>query len=422
MVAATEDESTHQGENPEAKRRTGAVYVMSNQDIGNSVTVFDRAADGGLTRKGTFPTGGLGAGNGHDLEAAADPLNSQGSLILSEDQRFLFAVDAGSNEVSSLAIDGERLIWVDRVPSGGVRPVSLTVHDNLLYVVNAGGPPPNSPPNPDATIAGFTVGPDGKLSPVEGSVRSLIGGPGAGPSQIQFSPDRTQLVVTERQTNVIDVFPIDEYGRAGSPVRNESNGPAPFTATFHGEDVLLVTEVIGVAFTIGSASTYRLAKNGTLRVISGSVNTTELAACWTVDSIIDPNVTYVANAQSGSISGFRFDDTGAISLFPPDGHIAVVRDSHATQDMALSSDGQFLYVLTAGFDEKLADPRLPTFVDGAPFCGRMSISAFRVEARGGLTPLRGYGVADDSPRVIGPGVLAPSMGGLPPGSEGLVAI
>jgi hypothetical protein len=30
---------------------------------GNSVTVFDRAADDGLTRLGTSATGGLGAGN-----------------------------------------------------------------------------------------------------------------------------------------------------------------------------------------------------------------------------------------------------------------------------------------------------------------------------------------------------------------------
>jgi hypothetical protein len=51
----------------------------------------------------------------------------------------------------------------------------------------------------------------------------------------------------------------------------------------------------------------------------------------------------------------------------------------------------------------------------------MSISAYRVEANGTLTTLHGYGVADDPPRVIGPGVLAPSLGGLAPGSQGLVA-
>jgi hypothetical protein len=89
--------------------------------------------------------------------------------------------------------------------------------------------------------------------------------------------------------------------------------------------------------------------------------------------------------------------------------------------MALSSNGRFLYVLTAGFDEKIADPRLPTYVKGTPFSGKMSISAYRIEANGTLTTLHGYGVADDPPTVIGPGVLAPSMGGLAPGSQGIVA-
>ncbi|MGH3717257.1 MAG: hypothetical protein ACRDRI_00130 [Pseudonocardiaceae bacterium] len=47
MTTATGQESAAQGMNPDSG--TGVVYVMSNQDTGNSVTVFDRAADGGLT-------------------------------------------------------------------------------------------------------------------------------------------------------------------------------------------------------------------------------------------------------------------------------------------------------------------------------------------------------------------------------------
>ena len=74
MVAATKHENTHQDKNPDTKRGTGTVYLMSNQDTGNSVTVFDRAADGGLTRMGTFPTGGLGVGNSIDPGAQSDPL------------------------------------------------------------------------------------------------------------------------------------------------------------------------------------------------------------------------------------------------------------------------------------------------------------------------------------------------------------
>lgn len=203
-------------------------------------------------------------------------------------------------------------------------------------------------------------------------------------------------------------------------MRNQSNGLAPFTATFHG-DVLMVAEIIGAPGFFGSMSTYRVNRDGTLQVISGSVTTTELTTCWTANSTLDPSVIYVANAQSGSIGGFRIDEQGAISLFPADGHLAVTRNSHATQDMAITNDGLYLYVLTAGIDEKIADPRLPTYVEGTPYCDKMSISAYRIEANAGLTTLKGFGVADDPPRVTSPGVLAPSAGGLAPGSEGIVA-
>lgn len=61
MVTAAVHNAATKGYNRE-KGPAGAVYVMSNQATGNSVTIFDRAADGSLTQKGTFPTGGLGIG------------------------------------------------------------------------------------------------------------------------------------------------------------------------------------------------------------------------------------------------------------------------------------------------------------------------------------------------------------------------
>ncbi|MGH3805551.1 MAG: lactonase family protein [Pseudonocardiaceae bacterium] len=381
MTAATEHENTHQG-------KTGTVYVMNNQDTGNSVTVFNRAADGGLTRIGTFPTGGLGAGNSIVALASADPLISQGSLTISADHRFLFAVNAGSNEVSSLAIQGTTLVPVDRIPSGGTHPVSVTVHQHLLYVVN----------QTDGTIAGFTIANDGKLSPLAGSTQTLIGGPNAGPAQIQFTPDGTGLVVTERANNVIDVFPVDQDGRASAPVNNPSNGAGPFGFTFVGEDVIIVSESIANA-----NSSYRVAGDGTIKVISGSVPETEQTPCWVVtNSVTDPRYAYVTNSFSGTISGYRIDSNRELTLLSPDGHSAVLRDSRAPIDNAVSSDGQFLYVLTVGFNVARAA--------AVTTCGKMGISAFRIETDGSLTPLRGFGIADDDPD------------GLAPGTQGIVAI
>ena len=47
------------------------------------------------------------------------------------------------------------LSLVGIVYSGGVRPISLTVHDDLLYVLNEGGTP---------NITGFTIGTGGTLT------------------------------------------------------------------------------------------------------------------------------------------------------------------------------------------------------------------------------------------------------------------
>src|SRR5947209_2887853 len=75
----------------------GHVYVLNNDLSGtNSVTIFDRQEDGSLTLHGTASIGGLGS-----LSAfgSVNP-GSQGSLILKDDKTKLFAVDAGSNQIS----------------------------------------------------------------------------------------------------------------------------------------------------------------------------------------------------------------------------------------------------------------------------------------------------------------------------------
>jgi 6-phosphogluconolactonase (cycloisomerase 2 family) len=68
-----------------------------------------------------------------------DPLASQDSLTYDPAHRLLFAVNAGSNTVTSFAVHGARLTRVQTVPSGGVFPVSVAAGRNRLYVLKAGG-------------------------------------------------------------------------------------------------------------------------------------------------------------------------------------------------------------------------------------------------------------------------------------------
>jgi 6-phosphogluconolactonase len=118
-----------------------------------------------------------------------------------------------------------------------------------------------------------------------------------------------------------------------------------------------------------------------------------------INSKSDPRFAYVSNAVSGSITGYNIDQTGALSLLTVDGHTAVTVDLHAALDSAVSGDGQFLYILTAGFNELAENPMNDP----------MSINAYRIEEDGNLTAIHG------------PGGPVPAIEGLAPGSQGIAA-
>ena len=173
----------------------GSVYALTNQASGNAVAMFARAADGSLAWQANVATGGTGAGSG---------LGSEDALALSDDGRWLFAVNAGSNDVSAFHVTASGLSLTSRVASGGLRPISLTVHGGVVYVLNAGG---------DGNISGFRIGSDGALAGIPGSTRALSG-TNVGPAQVSFSPDGRWLVLTEKTTNRLDVYAVDGDGVA----------------------------------------------------------------------------------------------------------------------------------------------------------------------------------------------------------------
>lgn len=321
----------------------GAVYVLSNAPDGNAVLAWKRAADGTLTPAGSYPTGGLGTGGG---------LGSQGALILSENGRWLFAVDAGSNEISSFRVRPDGLRLVERVPSGGTMPTSLTLHDDLLFVLNAGG---------TGNIAGFEVD-DGELEAIPEASRPLSGDATA-PGQIAFSPDGETLVVTERATNRIATYAVDDDGEVSGPTVFPSSGATPFGFAFGRRGVLVVSEANGAPGG-SAASSYRL-DDGELRLVTGSAPTLQGAACWVVITR-NGRYAYTSNAASGSISAFSVGKGGELTLLNADGRAAAT-DAGPT-DMALSRNSQFLYVRN----------------------GRAgTIGAYAVASDGSLTPIAG---------------------------------
>lgn len=308
----------------------GAVYTITNDAAGNEVAVYERAADGSLTFMASYPTGGLGSGAG---------LGSQGAVVLRENGRRLFVVNAGSNQVSVFAVRKDGLHLLDVVDSGGEMPISLALHGRILYVLNAGG---------SGNITGFRVRDNGKLVPLDGSTQPLSnGGTGASPqpAQISFSRDGKLLVVTEKATNSIDVYQV-AAGIAGAPVTHPSAGMTPFGFAFARRNDLIVSEAFGGAPGASAVSSYNV-DNDSFEVLSPSVATTQTAACWVVISK-DGRYAYVTNTGSGSVSSYSIAKDGTISLL--DAQAGLTGEGSSPIDMALSNNGRFLYALGANSD------------------------------------------------------------------------
>jgi 6-phosphogluconolactonase (cycloisomerase 2 family) len=345
-----------------ANGNAGALYTETNAAAGNNVVEYDRAPDGTITWEGSFATGGLGNGAG---------LGSQGALALSSNNGWLFAVNAGSNNISVFSVSPSGLGLVDQEASGGTTPISLTSNGDMLYVLNAGG---------SGNITGFTVGHDGTLSPIAGSTRPLSGS-ATGPAQVQFSPDGRLLAVTEKTTNRIDIYTVNKDGTSNGPMTHPAAGVTPFGFAFGKDGRLLVSEAFGGAANASAASSYIVGRDGSFQVVSASSPTHQTAACW-LALTGNGRYAYTANAGSASISGYNVARDGSLSLLDPNG-ISGTTGAHPA-DLAMSINSHYLYSLNITNSSQ-------------------SISAFEVHSDGSLSPVTGV------------------TGGLPPSAVGLAA-
>jgi 6-phosphogluconolactonase (cycloisomerase 2 family) len=302
-----------------------AVYALTNALDGNAVVVYSRSGNGSLAPAGSYPTGGNGSGAG---------LGSQDAVIVSDGGRFLFAVNAGSNSVSSFRILGRGLELVDTAPSGGSMPTSVTFHHGLLYVLNAGVP---------NNVSGLTVSRRGELNPIAGSTRPLSADDTA-PAQVGFSDDGDVVIVSERATNRLVTYTVGRNGLLSTPIVHASAGPTPFGFAVTKRDTLFVSE----AGAGGGASSYRIGDDGTLAGASSNVMTGQRAACWAVVTK-NGRFGYVTNAGTGNISGFSIGKDGAAALLNADGVTAVTGGNPT--DASVSANGRFLYVRVSALSQ-----------------------------------------------------------------------
>ena len=306
--------------------RAGKVFTSTNAVAGNELLVYSAGKNGQLTLQTRVATQGAGTDTG---------LGNQGSVTLSGDGRHLFVVNALSNTVSTFAIGRNRLTLQSTVDSGGLRPISVTEHEGVVYVLNANGA---------GNIAGFRNA-QGVLTPLAGSSRPLSAAGGTGSAQVGFSPDGDVLLVTEKGTNKLSSYRVRDDGTTDAPVVTASAGVTPFGFAFDRRGHALVSEAFGGAVNASAVSSYGFGvpTPASPAVISASVGTTQTAACWVV---VTPNgrYAYVTNTGSGTISSYAVQKSGKLTLAQP---IAATAGAGPI-DAALSASGGHLFVLNSG--------------------------------------------------------------------------
>jgi 6-phosphogluconolactonase (cycloisomerase 2 family) len=360
-----------------AAKRVGAVYTETNGADRNELLVYNRLSNGHLTLRQRVATHGKG---GKQPEPGCDPpadhkcplLDAQNEVVLTHNGRLVFAVNAGSNTISSFRVGRKgKVRRVDTVGSKGVFPNSIALHDKLLYVLNT-----NS-----SSIAGFRFSERGRLKRIRGSRQDM--NPQHAPFARQIGFDRTgRLLVVSSLTDArFDVFKVSKKGVAGPPTAQPSASPEPFAFSFDPRNHLISVEVVNdMDFTQSSnASSYRVSRTGKLTNIN-TVPTQGYAGCWTVITK-DGKYAFIVNTGGPSpfgavVSSFRIATNGTLTFLsktPPEA------GSFTLTDEALSRDDKYLYVVTP-----LTTPG-PLAPPGAAPPANSKIVTFKVGGNGALT-------------------------------------
>jgi Lactonase, 7-bladed beta-propeller len=333
---------------------TGAVYTETNGIPKNAVVAFAQYSDGSLKQVQTIATGGKGGNQAQPETGPCLPppagqgncpnLDTQGEIETGANGKLVFAVNAGSNTVTSFRVTPAGLVKANVAKSGGVFPLSLTTHGSLLYVLNA-----NS-----ANIQGFKFNSAGILTPIKGSNQKLAQNVFPGLSrQVAFDNSGKWLVVSKfgnpfapggpSPQNSMDTFKVGASGAAGPAITSNATVPLPFSINFDSSDNLILTEV-GNPTATGFVDTFKLLPSGHLAPIqSAPTSSAGNAPCW--GQITKKGYLYVTNADALGPNG------ATVAIFKVSGGHLTFKGTtpqiHETlkTDEALSADQKYLYVL-----------------------------------------------------------------------------
>ncbi|KAJ7165919.1 hypothetical protein C8R46DRAFT_1219695 [Mycena filopes] len=337
----------------------GAAYFMTNDASGNYLVSSSIGSDGKLALYEAVYTGGKGA---HGLPAppGVDPLFSQSSVAASQTGRFVANVNAGSNTVSVHAIDilNPAQLWPIGKPvsSGGEFPTSLVINKagNRVCVVNGGAV---------SGVSCYKFNLLQGLTPIKNTIRSLglnqttpATGPANTPSQIIFSADEKQLIVSVKTgSGFLAIWDFNADGSLSSTFSTVGGGALPFSMNhIPGTNAILASDP-GVGYDIFSLNGSK-AKAATVSVpVEG-----QGAICWSTYSpqsgnfyLIDVGKSIITELNiASSLKGTIVKQYPLGTDGPIDTAVATIGKKDFMYSLAAKATG--LTVLTVNGPSKLA--------------------------------------------------------------------
>lgn len=333
-------------------------FLITNNDPfrrPNSLSTYAIQPDGSLLAVGQFPTGGTGGGNSGDPSGGGIGFIATTRIVVTPDNKFVFATNAPDNTVSGFSIDAAtgNLTPVPGSPfaTGGnacqgmglaaspTAPLLFAMNtcsqdvtafkigsDGALTVV---GPPTSTGfEGEDVKVTGdgkflavslsgfrlgaaiFAIGPNGELTPAPGSPFSGSAG-FAGALETNCGGDQL-FVLNDGSPSSVDVFHVAADGSLtlqSSSVINVPPAGAGEVSMYLGPDhkSLFVGDVFSLA------SSLQVAADGGLTPVSSFVpgNTVIMGHLVT-----DPTGKFLYGSGLSNLAAYSIDSNGAISLLP----------------------------------------------------------------------------------------------------------
>lgn len=200
------------------------LYALSNnvEDGQNSVVAYYRQSNGSLAPHAASPFLTRGTGIDNDTNGKLGPNDNDTPLAVTEDGRFLFAVNGHTNTIAAFEIEADgALTHVSGSPfsSHGIGPVSVAISGDMLLVANRNEDPHQLDELGGAALANyasFRIGQGGRL----GFVSKV---------DLEDGQKNTQVLVSSRNDRIVfgNDFQVDvDFDGEGTVSRLFGTSPA----------------------------------------------------------------------------------------------------------------------------------------------------------------------------------------------------